>query len=505
MSKYIPPEEYKETDFLQTFEVKENADLNIRVYMSNSLTNYLHTVEPALSADELIKKGNYRFSFYVDGSLIYTENVHPGAGSPEYKNTKTMFRIPLMSSENEDSWGRFMFNRFLMSGGEDALTAGTHKLMIEIHPYVKTAEVKTGALIAQGEIEVVVTKPEVSEAQILPQAIQPGSGWELSGDKYSIEKIKELNLKIAQNSFKEITGIVVIKNGALLLEEYFNGAGRNTLHDTRSVGKSFAAAVMGIAIGEGYIKNEMETIGNFYDLKKFQNYTPKKDSVTLKSLLTMSPAFEGSDNDESSPGYEENMYPTGNWVKFTLDLPMSREKAIGRDWDYFTAGVVLLGDIINKSVPGGLEKYSAKKLFKPLGITSYKWQYTPQNVPSTAGGLQLKALDLAKFGQLFKNNGLWNGRQVIPEEWISKSLSRQLPLPGAENEYYGYLFWNKTFNVNGTGYEAYYATGNGGNKIFIFKDKPLVVVLTSTAYNKPYAHFQADKIMEKYILPAVLE
>ncbi len=95
MSKPIPIENYKEADFLKTFELKENSDLSIRTFMSNSLTNYLHRLAPELTADELTKIGNYQFSFFVDGSLIYKENLHAGAGLAESKNTITVFRVPL--------------------------------------------------------------------------------------------------------------------------------------------------------------------------------------------------------------------------------------------------------------------------------------------------------------------------------------------------------------------------------------------------------------------------
>ncbi len=134
---------------------------------------------------------------------------------------------------------------------------------------------------------------------------------------------------------KEITSIVVIKDGKLLLEEYFNGADRNTLHDPRSAGKSFASTLMGIAIKDGYIKNEDQTLDQFYNLKSFENYDVKKDQIKIKDLLTMSSAFEGSDADSNSPGNEENMYPTDNWVKFALDLPIDQSKKSGEKWDYF--------------------------------------------------------------------------------------------------------------------------------------------------------------------------
>ncbi|MDJ1504379.1 serine hydrolase [Xanthocytophaga agilis] len=504
MSKVIPIEEYKETDFLQAFQLKEGVDLNMRTYLDNSLTNYLHPLAPKLTADEVNGLGNYQFSFYVDNSLIYKENLHPGAGLPENKKTKTVFQIPLISSKNEDSWGRYLWGRFMAYGGEDALTVGKpHLLKIEIRPYVKNPELVVGNIIAQGEINLTIIKPQVDPAKLQPQAIQPGSGFSLSSLKYDKEKIKELNQKIEEKTFKQITSIVVLKDGQLVLEEYFNGATRTTLHDPRSVGKTFASAAMGIAIKDGYIKNENQTLSQFYNLKEFSNYSARKDSVTLRSLLMMSSGFDGSDSNSESPGNEENMYPTDNWVKFALDLPMDKSKVMEKNWDYFTAGVVVLGDVVHKSVPGGLEKYADEKLFKPLGIKSYRWQYTPQHVANTAGGIQLASLDFARFGQLYLNGGKWNNKQILPQKWVNSSLTKQVALPDGSGSY-GYLFWNKTYQVGNASYETYYCSGNGGNKIFIFKEVGLVVVVTATAYNTPYAHPQVDKIMQRYILPAVL-
>ncbi len=218
----------------------------------------------------------------------------------------------------------------------------------------------------------------------------------------------------------------------------------------------------------------------------------------------MSSAFSGSDAHSDSPGNEENMYPTENWVKFTLDLPMDNSTTNGRKWDYFTAGVVLLGDILNKTVPEGLEKYADEKLFKPLNITKYQWQYTPQKVVNTAGSLQMTSLDYAKYAQLYKNNGKWNGKQIIPSEWVEKTFTRQIQITERDNQFYSYLFWNKTIAYEGENYETFYCAGNGGNEFIIFKDLPLIIIITSKAYNKPYGHPQANTIVKDYILPAIL-
>ena len=503
MESIIPAENYTESDFLESIELLSIKDLNIRVFLKNSLINELHKLAPELSAEELNRKGNYRFEFYIDDKLIYTEDLNPGAGSGESKKFNTVFRVPLISSTNEDSWGRFLWQRFMFKGGEDALTEGEHKLKIIIRPYIKNESVNYGDELASGEILLNIKYPEISEAESRIQIIKPNSGWETFYNLIDTSKIRDLNTRILQNYFKEITGIAVIQSGKLVLEEYFNGYNRDSLHDTRSVGKSFASALTGIAINDGYIINEFETLNKFYDLKKYDFFTHDKEKVTLRSLLTMSSGFNGSDFDINSPGNEEYMYPSADWVKFALDLPMDSTKTNGKSWDYFTAGVVLLGDILNRSVPGGLEKYSEIKLFQPLEINMYQWEYTPQGVANTAGGLRLRLLDLAKFGWLYKNKGVYNNKQILPEKWVNESLSKHLKIPGSENEFYGYLFWNMIFNVNGNSYEACYASGNGGNKIFIFKDLPLVIVITSTAYNKPYSHRQVNTIMVKYLLPAI--
>lgn len=502
MEKAIPIETFTQTDFIQTFELNENSYLNIRVFLGNSLTNYLHLLSPQLTADDLTKSGNYQFTFFVDNKKVYTENLNVGAGNAESKNRRTIFRVPLVSSTNEDSWGRFLWNRFFGNGGQDALTSGEHLLKIEIRPYLKLNEILIGNIIAEGELKVIVPEIKINEELVKVQKIKPLKEFQISKSQINNSKIEELNRKIAKQNFKDITSIVVLKDGKLLLEEYFNGANRNTLHDTRSVGKSFASTLLGIAVKDNYIKSESQTLNEFYKLNTFQNYSSSKDSITLKDLLTMSSSFDGSDMNSESPGNEENMYPTKNWVEFALNLPIDKSKVANKQWDYFTAGVVVLGDIIHKSVPNGLEKYSNEKLFKPLGITKYNWQFTPQKVANTAGSVQLRSLDYAKYGQLYKNQGNWNGKQILSKEWITNSFSHQMTI--SEDEYYGYLFWNKTYNVNGVNYKVYYSSGNGGNRIFIFKDFPIVIVITSTAYNTTYGHKQVEKIMQNYLIESVL-
>jgi CubicO group peptidase (beta-lactamase class C family) len=506
-SKSIPVSDLKETDFLSTYELTNKSDLFITVFMSNSITNYLHFLEPGLNAAGLVKAGNYQFSLFVDSRLIYKSNLMPGAPYAKIQDSATIISKPLIDNHNKNGlWSQSFWNRFMNNGGDSALTDGRHLLKMEIRPYLQSnTGLKVGDLIAAGTLALQVKrKPVIDPDKIHLNDPKAYNDFDVSSEKYDKDIMKILKGNIDEGVFKNISSVIVIKNGKLLIEEYFNGETRDSLHDPRSVGKSFASTIMGIAENEGIFKNEDQTLKEFYDIKQYDNYSPLKENVSIKDLLTMSSVFDGNDDDGNSPGNEENMYPTPDWVRFTLNLPVNLVRPKD-EWHYFTAGVVVLGDILNKTVPGGLEKYADQQLFKPLGISKYKWQYTPQNVPNTAGGIRMNALDFAKYGQLYKNKGVWNGEQIIPKQWIEKTFTKYRSIPGRKDEFYGYLFWNKKYIVSGKAYETFYCAGNGGNKIYIFPDQPLVIVITATAYGAPYAHSQEDKMMTDYILPAVLD
>ncbi|NER12112.1 serine hydrolase [Leptobacterium flavescens] len=495
--------------YSKNFNLHNDNYLSIVFTLEKPLIQSLQELAPSLSEDELLSKGNFQFSYLVDGKIIYVENLNTGAGPKTRKTEQLRQVIPLVTPERIGFWGWFMWQRFMkFNGGLDAFTEGNHTLGIEVRSYLNEDVLKVGPLLAKGNIAVEVPKINIDENLVPVQKIQPNSGFEVSKDNFDKNKIEALNRKIAEGRFEDINGIVVIKDGKLLIEEYFNDSTRESLHDTRSVGKSFASTIMGIAIEEEIIKNENALLKDFYDLKAYENYSAKKDSVTLKSLLTMSSGFLGDDNsNDDNPGTEDKMQATNNWVKFTLDLPMHKTKVIGKDYNYFTAGVNLLGDILHKSIPGGLVSYADKKLFTPLDITNYKWLYTPQNIAYMGGGLELRAIDFAKYGQLYKNKGKWKGKQILTENWVEKSLAKQVSQDygGIEGWHYGYLFWNRIFTVDNKDYEVSFCTGTGGNRILVFKDIPFVIVITTSAYGNPGSQANSDKMIVDYILPAILD
>jgi CubicO group peptidase (beta-lactamase class C family) len=490
---------------IKEIDLYKTKNLYFAAFLNQPLLAHLQAIAPSLTNKQLLEKGNFRFTFYLNGEAIYTEALSATALTNKQKQQDIVLSRPLFSEAGEDSWGRFLWMRFMHLAGEEKLVENNNHLRIDLSVYADAPVRVTSGVIASGELVVNVTKPQATESDIAIQKIDGSSGWRVSAKNYNKDLIRALNKKIAEKDFKDINALVVIKNGELLIEQYYNGSDRQSLHDPRSVGKSFASTLLGMAIRDGYIKSEDQLLSDFYDLSNYKNSSTKAD-VSLKQLLTMSSAFDGNDANSQSIGNEENMYPTDDWVKFALDLPMRSDVNNKPSWSYFTAGVVVLGDVLNKSVPDGLESYADKKLFAPLGINHYQWQYTPQGVVNTAGGLALRAIDFAKYGQLYKNGGQWAGQQVLTNTWVEQSLSKQVPRGDDEDQgHYGYLFWNDTFPLNEKMVEVAYASGNGGNKIYIFKNIDAVVVITASAYNKAYAHSQVNKMMANYILPAIVD
>jgi CubicO group peptidase (beta-lactamase class C family) len=503
--KALPKETMKKEDFLKRYTLTPKSNLFFTAFFSNSLTNVKHTLAPELNADSLFKTGNYQFTLFIDGKEVYRSNLRPGAPVPAQQDTVRLLHRSLIDNiHGQGSWSESIWMRFMNFGGTKVLTDGLHQLKMEIRAYVNYGSIKASEIMAVGELPITVALNPVIDIQKV-ELHRPKSypGLAVSMESYDTVKFKQLKGSIDTGLFKKITSIVVIRDGRILFEEYFNGANRNTLHDTRSVGKSFTSTLTGMAIADGYLPNEKLMLGEIYPMGNYKNYSVDKAATTLRDLLTMASGFDGDDGVDSSPGNEENMYPSSNWVQFALDLPF--DTSYKKQWHYFTAGVVILGDVLQRRVEGGLETYAAERLFKPLGIEEYQWEYTPQKVPNTAGGLRLRALDLAKYGLLYQQNGRWNGKQILSKDWVQKTFIPYHALPGRPGEFYGYLFWNKTFTVNGKSHVVNYCSGNGGNYVMIFNDQPLVIVVTATAYGQSYAHLQVQRMMVEYLIPALIQ
>jgi len=310
-----------------------------------------------------------------------------------------------------------------------------------------------------------------------------------------------LRARITDGTFKEISSIIVVKHGEILIEEYFNGTDPDALHDIRSAGKSFTSALVGIAIDQGLINGvDDQLLSYFPGVECTNDWDPRKDDITLKHVLSMS---FGLAEPGEFPAWENARWYTMNWIGDVLCQPIEYEP--GSRFDYDSAAPALFGPIIEQVSGMSVGQFAENYLYEPLGIQRYGWFILPGGQEYTGGGYRMRPRDMAKFGQLYLQKGMWNGEQLISEEWVEESTRAHLPADAQLDQHYGYYWWRETFPIDTRWIESYFASGNGGNKIYVFPTEDLVVVITAGAYDQNYGHPQVRMMMSKYILPAVIQ
>ena len=327
--------------------------------------------------------------------------------------------------------------------------------------------------------------------------------------RVSMDKMKELEAAIAKKEYERLSSVVVSKDGKIVYEKYYNGFDKDSIQDVRSVGKTVTGTLIGIAIDKGFIKSEKEPIMKYFtDKKPLRNPDVRKEKITIEDLLTMSSMLECNDSNPQSRGNEEKMYIIEDYSKFFLDLPIRgkppwesplKDLKGGRRFRYCTAGTFLLGDLLERATKMQVEDFAKKYLFEPLGISGEQWQFTPLDVAATGGGLRMKARDFVKVAELYRNAGKFNGKQLISSKWVVKSIKSHTET--GNNTDYGYLWWLPKYGQKDKRYSAYTMLGNGGNKVTVFPELNLVVVLTNRMYGRRLGHQQTDKIMNDYIVP----
>ncbi|WP_422859395.1 serine hydrolase domain-containing protein [Flagellimonas sp. S174] len=321
--------------------------------------------------------------------------------------------------------------------------------------------------------------------------------------------LDEMVDKVEKGDYENITSVLIAKDGKLVFEQYFNGTDQNTKHNTRSVTKTMATLLTGIAITKGYIESEKELISKYLKPRNpIKNPDARKDKTTIEDLLTMSSIFECNDDNFFSRGNEERMYIVEDWLQFFLDLPVRSypfgpkpdESPYGRVMSYCTAGAAAMAEVVESAVGQSLDEFAKNELFEPLEIKDYNLHHTPLGLLNTAGGSEYRSRDLLKMIQLLAQDGKWNGKKIIDKEWVKKATS--VKVNAREGVDYGYLLWMKSFGKE-TKYDAYYMSGNGGQKVLSLREKDVTVVITTTNYGKRKAHGYTDTLMNDFIVPAM--
>jgi len=323
--------------------------------------------------------------------------------------------------------------------------------------------------------------------------------------------LTEMDAKINNGDYERVTSVLIAKDGKLIYEKYYNGADRDSQHNVRSGTKTIATFLTGLAIDKGFINSEKDKIYTYLQNKMpVKNPDPRKENITIEDLLTMSCMLETDDGNFLSRGHEERMYYIEDWTQFLLDLPVRSypfnpppaEQPYGRFFHYSSAQAAAVSEIVENAIGSKADEFLKEHLFKPLAIRDYKLHYTPAKIINTAGGSEYRSRDFLKMIQLCLQNGRWNNKQIISEAFMKKATS---PKANArEGVDYGYFLWINPFGKDKK-YDAYYMSGNGGNKMVAIPELNATVVITSTNYNNRNAHGYTDDLMNSYIVPVLSE
>jgi CubicO group peptidase (beta-lactamase class C family) len=322
---------------------------------------------------------------------------------------------------------------------------------------------------------------------VTASAYWPTNGWRTSTPEeqgMDAQKLAAMLAEIKERKI-DIRSLLVIRNGYLVSETYFVPFLQHHKQDMQSVGRSFTATLVGIAIDKGYIAGVDQKILEFFPDRTFANLDAQKKAMTLEDVLTMRSGLEPQPEDP----YYRAMQDSPDWIQFLLDLPVTDPP--GSRWNYCAGCSHILTAILQNTTGMNPRDFAEQYLFKPLGISAGRWMSDPAGLPYGAGGFNLMPSDMAKLGYLYLHKGQWDGQQIISPEWVETSTQ-----PHADvdvNAHFGYGYhW---FTVPEM--EGYAALGGGGQIILVIPRSDLVIVTTAKTEESLF------ELFDKYILPAV--
>jgi CubicO group peptidase (beta-lactamase class C family) len=334
-----------------------------------------------------------------------------------------------------------------------------------------------------------------------------------------------LETAITENRVWNLHGVVVVRNGRLVFERYFEGNDNarghplgnvaftaDSPHDLRSVSKSIIGLLYGMALADGKVPPPDAPL--FASFPEYADLAadPARNRWTIGNLLTMT---MGTDWDEVSVPYTDStnsetaMDLAPDRYRFVLGQPVVTEP--GKRWMYNGGATALLARIIANGISATLDAFAHETLFDRLGVGPTEWLTDHSGAPIAASGLRMTPRGLARIGSMMLESGMWGGRRVVPAQWIERSTS---PMVDADEIHsYGYLWYSGRFAFTAsTGprwdrsrLERFWgAIGNGGQRLYVLPGLDLAVAITAGNYDAPDQWVSPTRVMREVVLPSIL-
>ena len=284
------------------------------------------------------------------------------------------------------------------------------------------------------------------------------------------KKIDSAYIKAKELGF--VDALLIIRNGKLVAENYYNGYDAGKGHQIWSCTKSFMSALVGIAVETGLIESVEKKIMDYFPEYAYPGMDTRFYEIKINNLLRMSMGIDKEEN---------NLIPvvqTNDWIYQTFRLPLLSDP--GQKFRYNSLETHLLSAIITKVSGKSALEFARDNLTGPMGIEIVEWKSDPKGYNTGGYDIYMKPRDMAVLGYMYMNGGKINNTQIVSEEWVEESLTRTWINNGIQwgplTDYnYGYLWWLGKIN----GYDMFMAMGMGGQFIINFPDLNLTVVTTT--------------------------
>ena len=389
----------------------------------------------------------------------------------------------------------------------------------------------------------------LSPGSVYPTPAQLDDGWTTGAPvELGLSPLPMLRMSeaIRRGDYPNVHGLLIAKDGRLAFEEYFHGQDRrygqeeyrntvtitfdrDSLHDVRSIAKSVTSALVGLAVYDGAIPSLDTPLADYFPERAAAATAPMR-RVTLRHALTMSAGLDWNEQDvplDDPTNDDERLEASADPVGMVFGRGLVGEP--GSSF-YYNGGLpLLLGVAVSRTTGLPFGSYARERLFGPLGFGALEWAGPSAwvDVPelvwdgvepwsetaNPAGELWILPRDLLKFGSLYLNDGQWNGRAVLPDEWVDESLRPHVWLMDASREHgdgissrggYGYLWWYDEYALPYGEVTIHYAGGNGGQRVWVVPSLDLVAVHLAGNYNLFWAAYHAERLLLEHIVPWAL-
>lgn len=350
------------------------------------------------------------------------------------------------------------------------------------------------------------------DAEELQAPAQLGDGWvvgSLESQGFDPRALVLLDHDIRTGRIAEIDALLVARNGVLVYEGYFHPAtAADTFHQLNSVSKSVTSMLVGVAVGKGLINGYDQPVATLFpELADIFDRDPEKRKLTLRHLLTMTSGLAWdrlAEGNREQDGFYVRQAPDA--ARYVLEKPLETEP--GSRFLYSNGSSLLLAAALRNVSGMQADVFARNELFGPLGMGETMWQHLADGIVDSGGGLFLRGRDLLKLGQLYLQDGAWEGRQIVPRDWIEASFRPWTETDWATSRY-GFQWWMYPWSPSGNAARPWgliAGSGYGGQKLFIVPDLDLAVVFfgcTSEGYACGISDTVPEAVMYNYILPAL--